>query len=418
MWHYLSSGLGWDAGCSAGPVVLAGDLREGLFRTPMRGWDINDKGGAVEWDPYKLLLPDLFPYLAVDDLLRWRVISQQTRSPKALLDHVAEMGRLDRSEAVTDVVNASMANIADNPGFGITTARGGDVELQKFFGCRLWCMVLAGASTTHFAEADVRCILRKNVRDLLWHCRADDSTVCRAAHRALQWYSCGGASLPVVQQLIAEDMLGLMEDLLSEPSSDSSLEKLVPCTCHLKNVVLSLSKLQRQQWASLLFRCLRREPDCWQELVQDLQMLWLHENDFMTLLCLRALQRTGLRGIFCAAWSDMSLDLVEGEPDAQALRACCENRALFMKYAPHGVLFPRCCAIVHHGGAGTPNASLRPGVPTVILPICFDQPEHAERINCRGLGVGPKTMFELQPSDVAECSIVETSARGELQMQS
>ena len=82
-----------------------------------------------------------------------------------------------------------------------------------------------------------------------------------------------------MQQLIAEDMLGLMEDLLSEPSSDSSLEKLVPCTCHLKNVVLSLSKLQRQQWASLLFRCLRREPDCWQELVQDLQMLWLHEND-------------------------------------------------------------------------------------------------------------------------------------------
>ena len=126
------------------------------------------------------------------------------------------------------------------------------------------------------------------------------------------------------------------------------------------------------------------------------------DSKFMTLLCLRALQRTGLRGIFCAAWSDMSLDLVEGEPDAEALRAYCENRALFMKYAPHGVLFPRCCAIVHHGGAGTTNASVRSGVPTVILPICFDQPEHAERINRLGLGVGLKTMFELQPSDVAE----------------
>ena len=142
---------------------------------------------------------------------------------------------------------------------------------------RFWCLVLAKARATHFDEADVRRILRKNVRDLLGHCRAADSTVRKAAHQTLTWY--GTRSLPVVQQLIANDMLGRMEELLSGSSNDSSLPKVVPCTGHLSNVVKSLSKLQRQQWASLLFRFLRHQPACQQELVEDLQMLWLSEND-------------------------------------------------------------------------------------------------------------------------------------------
>ncbi|CAE7209485.1 Pde9a [Symbiodinium natans] len=233
--------------------------------------------GAEEWDPYRLLWSDLFPYLAVHDLVRWRVVSKQTRSPKALLDHVAEMGRLDRSEAVTEFANVVMAMKSDNRDFSITTACGSNVERQKFFGCRFWCLVLAKARATHFDEADVRRILRKNVRDLLGHCRAADSTVRKAAHQTLTWY--GTRSLPVVQQLIANDMLGRMEELLSGSSNDSSLPKVVPCTGHLSNVVKSLSKLQRQQWASLLFRFLRHQPACQQELVEDLQMLWLSEND-------------------------------------------------------------------------------------------------------------------------------------------
>ena len=115
-------------------------------------------------------------------------------------------------------------------------------------------------------------------------------------------------------------------------------------------------------------------------------------SKFMTLLCLRALRLTGLRGVCCAGWSEMSLDLVDGEPDAEELKSYSQKNALFVKYAQHGSLFPRCCVIVHHGGTGTTNASLTSGVPTVILPVCFDQFAHSDDIN--ELGWRPKRLSE------------------------
>ncbi|CAE7459150.1 UGT80B1, partial [Symbiodinium natans] len=125
-------------------------------------------------------------------------------------------------------------------------------------------------------------------------------------------------------------------------------------------------------------------------------------SKFMTLLSLRALRLTGLRGILCASWSDMSVDLVDGEPDAEDLKAYSQENVLFVKFAPHGALFPRCCAIVHHGGAGTTNASAKSGVPTVILPLSFDQFDHADRVNECGIGVGMKPMMSLEPEEVAK----------------
>ncbi|CAE7521023.1 UGT80B1 [Symbiodinium natans] len=125
-------------------------------------------------------------------------------------------------------------------------------------------------------------------------------------------------------------------------------------------------------------------------------------SKFMTLLSLRALKVAGLRGILCAAWSEMSLDLVDGEPDAEELRSFCKDNILFMKFAPHGLLFPRCCAIVHHGGAGTTNASARSGVPTIVLPLSFDQFEQADMVNQSGIGVGMKVMHSLAPEEIAE----------------
>jgi UDP:flavonoid glycosyltransferase YjiC (YdhE family) len=56
--------------------------------------------------------------------------------------------------------------------------------------------------------------------------------------------------------------------------------------------------------------------------------------------------------------------------------------------APHGWLFPRMRAVVHHGGAGTTAESLRAGVPTVIVPHIADQPFWGSRVTA--LGVGPQ----------------------------
>jgi UDP:flavonoid glycosyltransferase YjiC (YdhE family) len=52
-------------------------------------------------------------------------------------------------------------------------------------------------------------------------------------------------------------------------------------------------------------------------------------------------------------------------------------------YAPFQSLLPRACAMVHHGGVGTTSQGLRAGVPALIVPFAFDQPDnaaHAERL--------------------------------------
>ena len=54
---------------------------------------------------------------------------------------------------------------------------------------------------------------------------------------------------------------------------------------------------------------------------------------------------------------------------------------------PHAWLYPRCRAVVHHGGAGTTAAAVRAGVPAVVVPFHGDQPFWASRV--RKLGVGP-----------------------------
>lgn len=54
---------------------------------------------------------------------------------------------------------------------------------------------------------------------------------------------------------------------------------------------------------------------------------------------------------------------------------------------PHSWLYPRCQAVVHHGGAGTTAAAVRAGVPAVVVPFHGDQPFWASRV--RKLGIGP-----------------------------
>ena len=57
---------------------------------------------------------------------------------------------------------------------------------------------------------------------------------------------------------------------------------------------------------------------------------------------------------------------------------------------PHGWLFPKISAAIHHGGAGTTHTSLRFGLPTLILPFGADQPFNADRVFLNRLG--PKSI--------------------------
>ena len=54
-------------------------------------------------------------------------------------------------------------------------------------------------------------------------------------------------------------------------------------------------------------------------------------------------------------------------------------------YAPLELVFPRAAAVIHHGGIGSSAMALRSGIPSLVIPFAYDQPDNAERL--RGLGV-------------------------------
>jgi UDP:flavonoid glycosyltransferase YjiC (YdhE family) len=58
----------------------------------------------------------------------------------------------------------------------------------------------------------------------------------------------------------------------------------------------------------------------------------------------------------------------------------------FVRFAPFDALFQHVSCVVHHGGMGTASAALRAGIPQLLVPYSYDQPDNAVRL--RGLGVG------------------------------
>ena len=48
-----------------------------------------------------------------------------------------------------------------------------------------------------------------------------------------------------------------------------------------------------------------------------------------------------------------------------------------VNYAPYEAVLERGCAMVHHGGVGSTSQGLRAGIPTLIVPFAFDQPDNA-----------------------------------------
>ncbi|MGR9106948.1 MAG: glycosyltransferase [Gammaproteobacteria bacterium] len=56
------------------------------------------------------------------------------------------------------------------------------------------------------------------------------------------------------------------------------------------------------------------------------------------------------------------------------------------EYLPFSRVFPRCKAIVHHGGIGTLAKGLAAGIPQLIMPIAYDQPDNALALKRLGTG--------------------------------
>jgi UDP:flavonoid glycosyltransferase YjiC (YdhE family) len=56
------------------------------------------------------------------------------------------------------------------------------------------------------------------------------------------------------------------------------------------------------------------------------------------------------------------------------------------RFAPFGTLFRHCSGVVHHGGVGTTAQALASGIPQLILPMAWDQPDNATRVKRLGVG--------------------------------
>lgn len=64
-------------------------------------------------------------------------------------------------------------------------------------------------------------------------------------------------------------------------------------------------------------------------------------------------------------------------------------------FVPHGWLFSRAACVVHHGGAGTTAATLRAGVPSVIVWCLADQPSWGYTTKRLGVGTGSVPRWKL-----------------------
>jgi len=95
-----------------------------------------------------------------------------------------------------------------------------------------------------------------------------------------------------------------------------------------------------------------------------------------------ALARPGRRALVLTGWGGGQ----PVEPSADGLT---------LDAAPHDWLFPRCAAVIHHGGAGTTAAGLRAGIPNIGVPHAADQPFWAKRVAAIGAGPAPLDLKRL-----------------------
>ena len=57
----------------------------------------------------------------------------------------------------------------------------------------------------------------------------------------------------------------------------------------------------------------------------------------------------------------------------------------YVSYVPFSELLPRTAAIVHHGGVGTLAQALAAGIPQLVMPMAYDQPDNAARLKSLGV---------------------------------
>ena len=110
-----------------------------------------------------------------------------------------------------------------------------------------------------------------------------------------------------------------------------------------------------------------------------------------------ALRRAGRRGVLLQGWGAL-------QPGRHG------SDMLVLDSVPHDYLFERVAAVVHPGGAGTSAASLRAGVPSVVVPGFADQFFWARRLSELGVAPPPLKWRQLSPQSLGTAIELATAS--------
>jgi UDP:flavonoid glycosyltransferase YjiC (YdhE family) len=103
---------------------------------------------------------------------------------------------------------------------------------------------------------------------------------------------------------------------------------------------------------------------------------------------IEAAKQTGCRMIIAAFWE--SGKIILKDPDI-----------LFVRQAPHRLLFPLMDVIIHHGGAGTTATATAAGKPQIIVPHILDQYYHGQKLFESGIATRPIRLQQLNSRALA-----------------
>jgi UDP:flavonoid glycosyltransferase YjiC (YdhE family) len=78
-------------------------------------------------------------------------------------------------------------------------------------------------------------------------------------------------------------------------------------------------------------------------------------------------------------------------PDAAACGFHSDQQILYVSASPHHLIFPRCAAVVHHGGAGTTQSTTLAGRPSIVVANISEQEHWGQEL--RRLGIAGKPLM-------------------------
>jgi UDP:flavonoid glycosyltransferase YjiC (YdhE family) len=134
-------------------------------------------------------------------------------------------------------------------------------------------------------------------------------------------------------------------------------------------------------------------------LVLTLSSLPLEDPARVVTLHAEAATRLGVRLIIQEGWAGLTRE-------ALAMSSNVRLEAIhFVGHVSHDWLFPRCVAVIHHGGIGTTAQAILCGRPSLVEPYCNDQFFNAERVSALGVGAAVDHRV-LTPENLAEALAV------------